>query len=207
MNKNHNLSEDFLYVYHIAKVDNILGPGKRLVIWTAGCFFNCIDCIALELHSFQDGKRISVSEILHIVNNNLTSIDGITFSGGEPLSQPNALYSIMTNINIHSVLFTGYIYKNLSDSLKKVADNFDLIIDGPFIKNLQGDFLWRGSSNQNYISPTAKHNQTQLKSFYNSKNNGISLNVNNDKIFFYGVPLKNQLNFLKNKLKEYDFEI
>ena len=64
------------------------GPGRRAVLWFQGCTLACPGCWNPQTHRFE-GQSTDGSEIVERV---LTlrrrgEIDGVTFSGGEPIQQ------------------------------------------------------------------------------------------------------------------------
>lgn len=66
------------------------GEGIRTVIWTQGCPHKCRGCHNPSTHDFEDGLLVDVEE----VKKELAKIkyqNGITFSGGDPLCQPEAV--------------------------------------------------------------------------------------------------------------------
>lgn len=88
------------------------------------------------------------------------------------------------------MLFTGYDYNELNQNQINCYNMFDLVIEGKFDNKKTGNFLWRGSSNQEIKSPTNKY-QPILKDLYNSKSAGLEININNKEIIYYGIPTKN----------------
>lgn len=87
-----------------------------------------------------------------------TPVEGVTFLGGEPFAQAEALAYIGRSIKKHDmsvVTFTGYIFEDLKRASRQDFDELldvtDLLIDGPFQKD-RIDFSrpWVGSSNQRF---------------------------------------------------------
>ena len=64
-----------------------LGPGNRLVIWTVGCSKHCFNCSNEELWEHDDKRNISPDELFELILKSIDvgQIDGITFTGGDPL--------------------------------------------------------------------------------------------------------------------------
>lgn len=97
---------------------------------------------------------MSLDEIMAIVDEE--DFD-VTFTGGDPLYQPEIVKQLSQMISRrgHTVwLYTGYTLdeimkdKILADALTYV----DTIVDGPFIESLRDpDLPFRGSSNQRII--------------------------------------------------------
>ncbi len=88
-------------------------------------------------------------------------LDGVTFSGGDPMDQAAALVPLAREIKergLNLVIFTGYTYERLMELTPEKPELFellsfaDILIDGPFImakKSLELKF--RGSWNQRII--------------------------------------------------------
>ena len=136
------------------------GPGIRMTIFTQGCHHNCPGCQNPQTHDFNGGHFIDIDEILEMIEEN-PLLDGITFSGGDPMDQAAALIPLAREIKergLNLVIFTGYTYERLMDFAPERPDMFelltfaDILIDGPFImakKSLEIKF--RGSTNQRII--------------------------------------------------------
>lgn len=83
------------------------GPGIRTTVFLKGCPLDCWWCHNPESRSFNIekingqaiGKNYSVEELLREIIKDRTFFDesngGVTFSGGEPLSQPEFLCAIL----------------------------------------------------------------------------------------------------------------
>jgi len=136
------------------------GPGIRFVVFAQGCPHHCKGCHNEATHDFSGGKDVTIEKLMdEVVKNPLPS--GVTFSGGEPFCQPEGFFSLAVKLkekNLNIAAYTGYTYEELAglptknESLKKLLDNIDILIDGPFIeekKDLTQQF--KGSSNQRYI--------------------------------------------------------
>ena len=136
------------------------GPGIRMTIFTQGCHHNCPGCQNPQTHDFNGGHFIDIQEILDMIDEN-PLLDGVTFSGGDPMDQAKALIPLAREIKergMNLVIFTGYTYERLMDLMHERPELFelltfaDILIDGPFImakKSLEIKF--RGSTNQRII--------------------------------------------------------
>ena len=69
------------------------GPGIRYVIFTQGCPHGCPGCHNPQTHDFSGGRDADMKEILAQISGN-PLISGVTFSGGEPFMQAEALAPI-----------------------------------------------------------------------------------------------------------------
>ena len=131
------------------------GPGIRMTIFTQGCNHHCPGCQNPQTHDFND-----IEEILDMIEEN-PLLDGITFSGGDPMDQAAALIPLAREIKergMNLVIFTGYTYERLMDLAHERPEMFelltfaDILIDGPFIMAKKSlDIKFRGSTNQRII--------------------------------------------------------
>jgi len=155
----------------------------------SGCPFKCEGCIVEHLQNPNVGKNFK--NFYEVIKPYLNQIDGITFSGGEPLFQANELLELLEKLEkIDTMLFTGYYYNELNEIQKRCFDKFDLVVEGRFEKEKMGNFLWRGSSNQIFSSPTGRYTDI-LDKLYKSKSAGIEIAVKENEVVFYGIPTKN----------------
>lgn len=136
------------------------GPGIRMTIFTQGCHHNCPGCQNPQTHDFNGGHYIEIEEILDMIEEN-PLLDGITFSGGDPMDQAAALIPLACEIKergMNLVIFTGYTYERLMELTQEHPEMFelltfaDILIDGPFILAKRSlELKFRGSSNQRII--------------------------------------------------------
>ena len=119
------------------------GPAMRYVVFVQGC-----------------GYDADLDEIVRqIAGDPLMS--GVTFSGGEPFCQAEALCVLGERIRALGksiVVYSGYTYEQLiqkgesEPSVLRLLDLADLLIDGPYIEAQRDLSLqFRGSKNQRVI--------------------------------------------------------
>lgn len=134
------------------------GPGIRYVIFTQGCPHHCPGCHNPQTHDPEGGREADVQEILaQIAGNPLAS--GVTFSGGEPFLQAEALVPVaeeVKKLGKHLMIYTGYLYGQLAASdepgVRRLLELADILVDGPFVLEERDLTLtYRGSSNQRVI--------------------------------------------------------
>ena len=136
------------------------GPGIRFTIFTQGCPHRCEGCHNPETHDFNSGRMADVDKIFDkIIENPL--IKGVTFSGGEPFSQPEPLAYLaakLKNNGYHVMSYSGYTFEQLYDMSKEnnhirdLLENLDILVDGPFILSERSlELRFRGSKNQRII--------------------------------------------------------
>ena len=135
------------------------GPGIRFTIFTQGCPHNCEGCHNPQTHAFDGGEVVDTDELLEKIRSN-PLLDGVTFSGGEPFCQAEALAYIGSQIKalgLNIVTYTGYTFEKLWEHRDgnywgALLEVTDILIDGPFIlAQKDWEIRFRGSSNQRYI--------------------------------------------------------
>lgn len=133
------------------------GPGVRYTIFTQGCAHKCPGCHNPHTHDYNGGMLVPIDEIFSDIED-LKYIKGVTFSGGEPLDQPEALNEfaeMLKSKGYHIIVFSGYTYEQILKDPKKfeVLKKIDVLIDGRFDIKLRSLSLnFRGSSNQRVIN-------------------------------------------------------
>jgi anaerobic ribonucleoside-triphosphate reductase activating protein len=90
------------------------GPGLRTVVFFQGCNVGCVGCWNPGAHLFR-GTEVTVDaaaqEVLRAHQEHI--LEGITFSGGEPMQQADSLLGLMQGLRQQAPglsfgLFTGY---------------------------------------------------------------------------------------------------
>ena len=83
---------------------------------------------------------------------------GVTISGGEPFLQAAALKELVREIRKYTediIIFTGYLYEELiekkDDDIDDILSMTGMLVDGPYIDELNDGTGMRGSSNQRFI--------------------------------------------------------
>jgi len=136
------------------------GPGTRYVIWVQGCPFRCPGCANPDMQPFVEKKLVPAQELTQRILA-IRGIGGVTFSGGEPFRQTRALSEVAHAVRaagLTVMTYSGYLLEDLRRVKRAdwnaLLDATDLLIDGPFVQELAGNHLWRGSDNQrlHYLS-------------------------------------------------------
>ncbi|WP_349409948.1 4Fe-4S single cluster domain-containing protein [Pseudalkalibacillus sp. SCS-8] len=166
-----------LIIHRYIPETKVEGPGKRFCLWVQGCSIRCEGCGVPWTWSKENGNTIEVSELFHEIEKSKrkNGIEGVTFLGGEPFDQAEALGELaekVKKIGLTIMTFSGYHYEDLREQEKcqKLLESADLLIDGPFVKDkLDLSRPWVGSSNQRYhfLTPAYKHLEDQLSSIEN----------------------------------------
>lgn len=150
-----------LYLHMREQGVTTLGPGSRYCIWVAGCNRRCPGCIAPESHDMTKGDPIEVNALAWEII--ASGAEGITISGGEPFLQAPALAELLRIIRrkkeIGVIVYTGFLLSQLQEDANATAllEQTDLLIDGPYIRELDDGKSLRGSSNQQVYPLTDRY--------------------------------------------------
>lgn len=136
------------------------GEGIRSVIWFQGCSHDCPGCHNPETHDFNAGELVSLDEMKAQIDE-LEYQAGVTFSGGDPMMQVEALAELAAYVKSKGMnvwCYTGYTFEELmvlaekNDNYKKALEQIDVLVDGRFVMDLKSfDVQFRGSSNQRIL--------------------------------------------------------
>lgn len=170
-----------LRVSNILKKTRVEGPEVRYCIWVQGCSRHCKGCQAVHTWSHTGGNLFDISDILSDIKKQ-DGIEGVTFLGGEPFEQAEALGLIaeeVQKLGLGVLCFTGDLLENLrkEDKNEKLLSNIDLLIDGEFrIDELDYSRPWCGSKNQRYHFLTNRYNEEIFEKYKNKVEVNISKN-------------------------------
>ncbi len=102
------------YVHSIESMGTVDGPGIRTVIFFQGCALRCKYCHNPDTWSLGEGKLTDAAELVAKIKRfapyHKASGGGVTFSGGEPLLQPEFLAECLRlckNEGIHTCIDTA----------------------------------------------------------------------------------------------------
>lgn len=141
----------------------VLGPGRRLGLWFAGCPRRCRSCSNPELWIPKPEWEISVEKLLTLVEPFLSSEPraGLILTGGEPFAQGPELLELLQELEIHTwdiLVYTGYTLEELQRGPRlwqRCLEHIGVLIDGPYDETQNTDVPLRGSANQriHYLRP------------------------------------------------------
>ena len=132
------------------------GLGLRTVAFLQGCVRHCEGCHNPGLLPMTGGIEIDEQEFADLLLSKVTALHkGITFSGGDPLAQPDALLKTVFLIKhkrpqLNIWVYTGFTFEEVKRL--PVIQLVDVLVDGPFVMEKRDLSLpFRGSSNQRLI--------------------------------------------------------
>jgi len=168
--------------YHKISHDDMLnGDGLRVVLFVSGCDHRCKGCQNPQTWSADSGVIFDTSakeEIFNQLRNDY--IDGLTISGGDPLSKNNLIEVLELVKEVKDIfptktiwIYTGYSYDDIMSVMsnndmsirQEILELSDVVVDGLFEIDLFNiKYPWAGSTNQRVIdlNRTRKNNHLIL---------------------------------------------
>ena len=101
------------HIHSICSMSTKDGPGIRTVIFMQGCPLRCFYCHNPDTWQPHKGEQITPTELIDRISRFFPFFGkdgGITFSGGEPLMQPDFLFetlSLLKQKGIHTAIDTA----------------------------------------------------------------------------------------------------
>lgn len=145
-----------LSILDIVEDTTVDGPGFRTAVYAAGCPHHCPGCHNPQSWDIKRGRLLSTEEILEIIL--ADEFANVTFSGGDPLYQPEGFTELARAIKANSRktiwCYTGYTYETvcLHPVQAALLPYLDVLVDGPFESALRDETLrFHGSRNQRLI--------------------------------------------------------
>ncbi len=168
-----------------------LGPHKRYGLWVSGCNRNCPGCISPESHDMKKGTPFHTGVLAWDIISSET--EGITISGGEPFLQAKALSELIRRVRRHKdvgvIIYTGFLYEQLlkDEDMQELLQLCDLVIDGPYVKELDDKKSLRGSSNQR-VRPLTKRYEDYLYMYGSEERQTQTVVKTAREIYNIGIP-------------------
>ena len=141
-----------IQLHGIAQDSIVDGPGLRLAVFVQGCSRGCDGCHNPDSQPKYGGYSANIDDVMRKASPITT---GLTLSGGEPFDQEVACFALAreaheSGLNVWA--YTGYTFEELLEKDSLLLKETDVLVDGPFVKELASHALkWRGSSNQRII--------------------------------------------------------
>lgn len=155
------------------------GPGVRVTLFVSGCRLNCKNCFNKEAQSFLAGKKFTKETINYILEAiDQEHISGLSILGGDSLEKENQeptlelIKAFREKFGNSKTIWvwTGRTWNQLQENGKyrtKFTEDFlkniDILIDGPYIENLnKRGLIYMGSTNQKIIDSRKSIEQGKL---------------------------------------------
>lgn len=149
-------------IYGLVHDSIVDGPGLRFSCFVQGCPHQCVGCHNPESHDKNGGCEMTANDVIAEMLSN-PIISGLTLTGGEPFAQPEDCLTIAKAAHAKGLNVWGYsgwtfehLLNNGTDAQRKLLQELDVLVDGPFVLAERSLSLnWRGSRNQRVIDVRA----------------------------------------------------
>lgn len=108
-----------MLIHGFVGASRVNGPGLRALVYFQGCSLHCRSCWNPKSHPFTGDER-SVEDVAKWVlrAHEESGLEGVTFSGGEPMQQADALLALVEFLHcqlpsLSFGLYSGYSEKEL----------------------------------------------------------------------------------------------
>lgn len=199
-----------MYVARLLYPVKVLGPGKRIGIWFNGCKHACKGCSNPELWELRKEYKTSNDVIKQLADSvaNSNFVEGFTLTGGDPFEQPEALLQVLKYINqINSdvIVYTGYKYEEIKEKHSEILKYISVLIDGPYVEDMNDNSFLRGSSNQNIIILKDEY-RDKYESYIRDGKNEIQNFSARDSVISVGIHRKGYERNLEDIVKKMRLE-
>lgn len=187
---------EMLRLYATLPKTSVLGPYSRFAIWVQGCTRSCNGCMTPEAQSLTAGEWVEIDKLASQIVGQ-PDIEGMTISGGEPFDQADALVRLIQRVrskrDLGVIVYSGYVLNELvlrsetNEGVRNLMNSIDLLIDGPYIKELDDGKSLRGSSNQK-IHPLTSRYKDVMDAYYGTPERRVELHLKHKEVFLVGIP-------------------
>lgn len=186
--------EDALNVAHMVERCSVLGPGERFVLWVQGCPLRCPGCHNPQFQPSREAVWLTIDDLEASILS-VDGIEGVTYAGGEPFAQPQALAALSRRLRsaglsvmVYSGFTLGQLLGEAMPHARELLAQADLLLDGPYREDLPTDRPWRGSDNQQLISLTARY-EDRVAGWNRPTGQQFEIYLNDDgKFEILGIP-------------------
>ncbi|GAB2881034.1 4Fe-4S single cluster domain-containing protein [Streptomyces mayteni] len=193
-----------------------LGPGRRLGIWFQGCPLACPGCMSRHTWDPGGGRAAGLGELLDRWRAALEAgAEGLTISGGEPLSQAPALAALLEGARavarevvaggrpVDLLVYTGHTEAELvaAPPLWEALRHADALVTGRYVAAEPTDLVWRGSANQR-LRPLTELGRRRYEPHLARAATGPTVQVVGSAaggVLLYGVPRRGELAELERR--------
>lgn len=135
------------------------GPGNRYVVWFQGCGHGCVGCYNPKSWAAEIVELVEPATLAARILD--SGCDGVTFTGGEPMSQPAAFFETLLGLQTREgildsrlpngiLLFTGHTMSEVAADYHciEALSLVDVAIMGRYERDKRSVQGLRGSTNQ-----------------------------------------------------------
>lgn len=147
--------DNFLYVASIVENTIVDGIGFRTSLYLSGCDIRCEGCHNKYLWNINSGHAMKIDEVFKKITESFTNI---TFIGGEPMLQAEALSVLAERIKNSTEkdiwIYSGHTYEEILENKthSELLKYCDVLVDGKYDEKYHKNNLrFMGSSNQRII--------------------------------------------------------
>lgn len=186
------------------------GPGHRFALWTQGCTLACPGCCNPEMWSSKGGDRQQVHKIIQRIRRARESakpgeaLEGVSFLGGEPFEQDQALALIAKSareMGLTVMVYSGFSLEEIKARNSELLPFVDLLVAGRYLKDQRTTKRrWIGSENQQLHCLTSAYDPDDPK-FSEPNHAEIILNSKGD-LTVVGFPFDKVMKAFPKKVKK-----
>ncbi len=135
----------------------VLGPGRRVGIWLAGCPHRCRGCSNPELWQRRSEYELPVESVAELLERCFRKkpVDGFVITGGDPMAQAEELADLLARLERWSediLVYTGFTYEELlqqrDPAVMDCLAHIGVLIVGRYEQERNNGARLRGSDNQ-----------------------------------------------------------
>lgn len=203
-----------LRLAHLHYPVTALGPGTRLGVWTQGCPLACPGCMSRSTWDPDAGTPTDPHDVHDAWRRaHADGATGLTFSGGEPLTQSEPLAHTLSLLSDREqadiLLYTGYEPGELADlvetdaSVARCLSLVDAVITGRYDQRRPTRLIWRGSANQRLIALTERGRRRYRPHLTHAPDRPpMQVGADDAGLWLIGVPRRGQLTQFTRALRD-----
>jgi anaerobic ribonucleoside-triphosphate reductase activating protein len=182
----------------------VLGYGRRVGIWFQGCDIRCKGCVSQDTWDREAGAVMRVADLLDWCRQKAAAgVDGVTFSGGEPFEQPQALAALIdgferwrgqAGLSLDILCYSGYPLRTLAAKHAALLRKLDAVIPEPYAEQLPQGGPWRGSANQPLV-PLSPLGRARYGDGAKAANDAkrVQVAVEEGRVWMIGIPARGDM--------------
>lgn len=174
-----------MLIHGFVGASRVNGPGLRAVVYFQGCLLRCCSCWNQKSHPFTGDAR-SVEEVAQWVlcANRESALEGVTFSGGEPMQQADALLALVESLHyrlpaLSFGLYSGYSEEELEngwywcrselprrakqDTWQRLTSHLDFAVLGRYVASRPSTLPLRTSANQKLMLFSSRYGEQDFE--------------------------------------------